>query len=275
MPSTPDRFGVLFKRSWIAFKEYRQPIIVGAALVAAVSVIASLLTGDTERLVQPTVQELLTLIGIMLLSGLVSYCGQLYLLAVAIEGKKTPGEAMSRIAPLFFPFIGVSIWAFIMSYGWIILIAVVIASLPSDRDILSIVGWVVGIIGFIIGAYRIVRLSLAPYIMISEGKGIRESVRESWYRTRGYWWKLFGNGILLFLCLLPITLLGMLISFLVGVGAGLGSVASGAQNVPESVLQIAGAGAGFLYTWLTLLTTGFSLFFWRFMTETITKSAKR
>jgi uncharacterized membrane protein len=52
-----------------------------------------------------------------------------------------------------------------------------------------------------------VRLSFAPFLLIDEGLGPVEVLRESWRRTTGYGWTIFGVGLLG----IPIFFLGLLL----------------------------------------------------------------
>ena len=62
--------------------------------------------------------------------------------------------------------------------------------------------------GIIIG----IRLSFYPYLVVDEGYGPGAALQESWERTRGYGWTIFGASLLA----IPITILG-LIALIVGI----------------------------------------------------------
>ncbi len=55
-------------------------------------------------------------------------------------------------------------------------------------------------IGFILlvipGIFLAVRLSFVPFLVVDEGRGPVEALMESWNRTSGYGWTIFGAGLL-------------------------------------------------------------------------------
>ncbi|HEX8968287.1 MAG TPA: hypothetical protein VF937_10420 [Chloroflexota bacterium] len=59
---------------------------------------------------------------------------------------------------------------------------------------------VIVVVGFILlivpGIYLAVRLSFVPFIVVDEGRGPVEALTESWRRTEGFFWTIFGSGLL-------------------------------------------------------------------------------
>ena len=67
------------------------------------------------------------------------------------------------------------------------------------------------------------RLALAPVILLREKKGIMESTKSSYIRSNGYWGKIIGNAIVAGLCVwLAMMVIGMLTSFLSDISLALG-----------------------------------------------------
>jgi uncharacterized membrane protein len=66
-------------------------------------------------------------------------------------------------------------------------------------------------VGFILliipGIIAGVRLSFAPLLVVDEGLGPTEAIGESWRRTRGHFWSIFGVGLLA----IPIILVGLIL----------------------------------------------------------------
>ncbi len=88
-------------------------------------------------------------------------------------------DVMAPVKPafsLFFPLLGVWIWSFLRSFAWIPIIGLIPAIILGPR------------------------FALAPVIMATEKKGVTESVRLSYDRTKGYWGKIVGNAIVASLC---------------------------------------------------------------------------
>ena len=112
-------------------------------------------------------------LGLLVLASLILFVlGKTYFLVVAVEETEDPADAFIRACRVVFPLIGIHIWMFLRSFVWIPLVG--------------------PFIGLVIGP----RLMLAPVVYLREGTGIVESVRISNERSRGYWWKIVGNGFL-------------------------------------------------------------------------------
>jgi uncharacterized membrane protein len=80
------------------------------------------------------------------------------------------------------------------------------ASVLTNLLLLVCIG--VGMVLFIIpGIIAGVRLSFAPLLVVDEGYGPMDAIGESWRRTRGYFWTIFGAGLLS----IPIMLVGLLL----------------------------------------------------------------
>ena len=55
------------------------------------------------------------------------------------------------------------------------------------------------------------RLLLAPVIYLRQKTGIMESVRLSYAKSRGYWWKIVGNALLAGLCIVVLLMVAWII----------------------------------------------------------------
>jgi hypothetical protein len=104
-----------------------------------------------------------------------------YFLRLGLSKGRDPMEILSGVPRLVLPLAGVWIWAFLRSFAWIPIIGIIPAVILGPRFV------------------------LAPVILVREGKGVRACVQESSVRTRGYWGKVFGNLIAVWLVLLLLS----------------------------------------------------------------------
>ncbi len=112
-----------------------------------------------------------------LLMTIISIFSSAYYLKLALSPSQDAMKPVNPALSLFFPLLGVWIWAFLRSFAWIPIIGLIPAIILGPRFI------------------------LAPVILATEGKGVFESVSMSYARTRGYWGKIVGNAIVLGLCM--------------------------------------------------------------------------
>lgn len=126
--------------------------------------------------------------GIFILTIIVST----FFTILAVEGSTNFMTTLRRVPSLILPMFGVWIWSFLRSFAWIPIIGVVLAIIIGPRLIMSSV------------------------ILIKEKTGVRESVKLSYNRSRGYWGKIVGNCIVAAL----VTMLAMLVlSMVIGMSA--------------------------------------------------------
>ncbi|MEI8230893.1 MAG: hypothetical protein WCG83_07215 [Candidatus Peregrinibacteria bacterium] len=114
------------------------------------------------------------------------------LLLLGISREQGMAAILERSFRTAASFIGMSLWITLRSFIWI-----------------PILGWVAAV-------YLGPRLCLAPVILLSEGKGIRESARESMRRTEGKWGTVVSG---LFMVGLGVGVIVMLINFFLALGS--------------------------------------------------------
>jgi hypothetical protein len=156
----------------------------------------------------------------LLLIGFVAW-----LLGGAISGGfGRDAGAQSSIASLYHVFVGTPI-SFGAAYAWLRAVRGIKPQLtdlfvPFQRFYISAVlaGLLFQIaigVGFILlivpGFILLVRLSFVPFLVVDEGRGPVEALTESWNRTRGYGWTIFGAAMLGLL----IIIVGLIV-FIVG-----------------------------------------------------------
>jgi hypothetical protein len=123
--------------------------------------------------------------------------GSIFFIVLAVEGSTDFMTTLRRVPGLILPMFGVWIWGFLRSFAWIPVLGVIFAIIIGPRLIMSSV------------------------ILVKEKKGVRESVKLSYKRSRGYWRKIVGNCVVAIL----VSLLAMLV---LSIGVGFSAQVSGA-----------------------------------------------
>ncbi len=127
--------------------------------------------GDVSAAMQGMMKSVVPSLGLFaILSMLISFLAYAYYAIVAVEGKDL-NASIGRAQKVILPLAGVSIWSFLRSFAWI------------------------PVIGFIPAIILGPRFIAAPLIFLTEGKGVMQSVSDSYSRTKGYWGKIIGNLI--------------------------------------------------------------------------------
>lgn len=134
--------------------------------------------------------------GMMLLT-LVS---SVFYLVLALEGSQDVIVTARKVPSLILPLLGVWIWSFLRSFAWIPFIGVILAIIIGPRFVMSSV------------------------ILVKEQKGVMESVRLSYERSRGYWGKIVGNCIV---SALVVMIAVMVLSIAIGMIGTMSMVAAG------------------------------------------------
>lgn len=239
-----DSLGTLLSRSYTSYKTLIRPIIVGAVLFAVISTAGQALfmhttmdalpngMGDIQKMEEladrfeagdeAALNEMLETMGLvneqgelisddqmedmvtgMMMSMLpsisslfivmmiVSIIASAYYFVIAVFGVQDTAQALRQSPSIVFPLLGVWIWSFLRSFAWIPFIGVIFA--------------------IVIGP----RLVAAPVVLLKEKKGITDSVRLSYERTRGYWGKIVGNLLVMALLMwILMMVIGLITSLL-------------------------------------------------------------
>lgn len=127
----------------------------------------------------------------LIVSFLLTVFASAYYLSITF-GAADAQVAMGRAASLFFPLVGMWIWILLRSFIWIPLLGLIPAIILGPRFV------------------------LAPVIMVQEKKGIMQSVSESYSRTQGYWAKIFGNMIVMALCMFVVSIVASIVGGFLG-----------------------------------------------------------
>lgn len=131
---------------------------------------------------------------LMVVSFMVLLAGSTYYITVATGKESDTLSALKRVPGLLLPIVGVSVWAFLRSFGWVPFIGPLFAVIIGPRLILSSV------------------------ILVQEGRGVIESVRLSYERTTGYWRAIVIN---LFVMMLAILLALIVAAIVMAVMSGI------------------------------------------------------
>ena len=167
-----------------------------------------------------------------LVLAVVYFLGSLYYFVQAVDKEKSVGKIVKRAISLILPIIGVTI-----------IFAVI-----------SLIG-VIPILGAIILLIIMPRLSLACYLIAKEKKGVFESIKLSWKRSKGYWCKIVGNFLLL--------------------GIILAVIAWGITIVSPTVMAVSAVLYTVVYVLVTQLLSAFSFIFYANLAETVLGNPKR
>ncbi|MAE68317.1 MAG: hypothetical protein QF793_03135 [Candidatus Peribacteraceae bacterium] len=253
-----DSFGTLIKGSWNFFAAHIKPIFIGSIIFGllmfglqkiletqAANSMANHF-GDMEKMEEyaerieqgdeEAFQEMMMKMGMMdegeldeeamedmamdLMKGMLPMFGlaffgmlilslvsSIFYIVLAIEGSQDFIKSMKRIPRFLLPMLGVWIWSFIRSFAWI-----------------PVLGWIIAIF---VGP----RLVMSSVILVKEGKGVTDSVKLSYQRSRGYWGKIVGNSIVA-------AVLVMLVMFVLSIALGFfGVVSITAAAIVAMILQ--------------------------------------
>lgn len=139
-----------------------------------------------------------TIILMFLLTSLVKVLSLTYYQLLAIRKSNDAFSLLSDTAGVALPMLGLSIWIFLRSFLWI-----------------PILGWFIAIF---IGP----RFALAPYLYLTQRKGVFAAASDSYVKTSGYWGTIVGNMFIAALVsFLPLLILAGILNMIVGPFAGL------------------------------------------------------
>jgi hypothetical protein len=253
MSATSDSLGVLLKNSWEFYRKHWRPVLFGAVVFGIIFAILNEwhqsyiapFRGQVDYMKEMNIsgaEALVALqganigavvpqmIAVMTLSILLALLVYTYFLLLTLGKGKTVESVLRQMPGAFLPIVGASFWVFLRSFAWI------------------------PFIGFIFAIILGPRFVCAPIILLQEKKGVIESVRLSYQRTRGYWMKIVGN-------LLAISLCAVVAIFVLAIPVAI--VTLGISTLSTFVSGILGQ-----------LVSGFIVVFTVFLAQTIMKVPK-
>lgn len=224
----PESFGTLFKSSSSFFSSRFAPIVIGVAVFAlaqfALVSSSSALTSSIDNVV-------LTASILSIFALLINLAGSAYFWILAVRDTKDTAAIANEVPRLLLPLFGTWLWSFFRSYGWVAFLASFLLPFSPNGGV-AVLLVCMAVVSFAAMLLILPRVSFASLILIEEKKGVFESVQLSMDRTNGYWGKIFGNMLLMGICLIPIV-------FLVGIVVGiLSSVAPVIDPVVQSALSL-------------------------------------
>ncbi|MFH0769916.1 MAG: hypothetical protein V1926_00905 [Candidatus Peregrinibacteria bacterium] len=149
-----------------------------------------------------------------------------YFLLVPGKGSDA-GALWQETGRSILPMLGLNLWLFLRLFLWI------------------------PFIGFIVAIVLGPRFALAPVILLTEKKGVFDSARMSYQRTKGQWGKIFGNGLVVgIVC----VVLGMVVALFTG--------------------PLGGIVGGIVYSIISMILMAYSSIFLHELSVTVSGAAK-
>lgn len=210
-----DLFSSSFKASKTLFWTYIRGILMLFSAVFVLAVIEVVLLGLLERPavmlslgLKITIWTLLALFFIVRIGC--HFVLSLFPFILAIDRKKRAVEAIRRTLPFILRSLLLSLWIFLRSFVWVSILGVL--CIATQLQQLVLIGWLLIIAGVATSIVLIPRFGFANILQIRDNMSVLQSAEASFRKTKGYWWKIVGNGLLLSLMffgiLLGIVLLG-------------------------------------------------------------------
>ncbi|MDD5751660.1 MAG: hypothetical protein PHS73_04040 [Candidatus Peribacteraceae bacterium] len=133
----------------------------------------------------------------VLVSILISIIAGAYFLVLALDEKLDYSKAAKRGVGVILPLFLLWLWVVIRSFVWIPVLGIILAIILLPRFI------------------------VAPVLVVRDGKGVLESASRSYVLTRGYWGKIFGNGLVAGICA---CIAMLVVAFLLGIFGSAGAM---------------------------------------------------
>ncbi|MDD3897218.1 MAG: hypothetical protein PHU04_05295 [Candidatus Peribacteraceae bacterium] len=138
-------------------------------------------------------KKLLPMMGVsMLLMCVISLIASAYFLLIALNEKVTFQEALAGAPRLIIPLFLLSLWIFLRTFMWIPFIGIITVIILGPR------------------------FALSPVLLVRDHKGVLESAKLSYEKTKGFWGKILGNMIVVSIVLFIAQLLAGFVLSLLG-----------------------------------------------------------
>jgi uncharacterized membrane protein len=194
----PASINASYGHAWQQLKRYFLPLFLIGLIALIISVVVGGLIGGLGALLGGSGDQDQA-IGVAIISGIANLLFQLLVTVPLTYGSyyaylKAARDDGPEVSDLFVPYRR----AFLSTVLTSVLLGICIG-----------IGFLLLVIPGIIAA---VRLSFAPLLVVDEGLGPTAALAESWRRTSGHFWTIFG----VWLVAIPITFIGFLL-FVIGV----------------------------------------------------------
>jgi hypothetical protein len=213
MPSSPDAFPELFSQSVEVSKRLWRPVVIGGLMFCLMLLVSVLLAifglmvagpvnfngGSIDSLGSNAIAGFAVVIVFVTLIIFIGWAANTYYQVLAVKRSMEIRKAALQVLPLMLPLAYTGVWMFLRTYSWVPLIALLVLMLLFQGDPNMMITMMMLGVAAMIGctAYFTPRVLFAPFILVSEGKQPNESVTLSMQRTKGYFWKILGNFVLL------------------------------------------------------------------------------
>lgn len=220
-------FSQLLDTSYKTMKPLLKTYILGALLLL---VIAMVLRGIGSALfavlempgIENNILLLITVfcVGLaFIIAGAIAQIVQsLYALIIAVEGAKTVKEGIRKTWKSLWKLILGGLWMMVRSYMWIMILGIpfIVLGIEYSYVFLMVIGWSLFAAGAVCAFYFMPLLAFTNIIQLQDGKGPRASAALSIERTHGYWGKIFGNNLLMAICMMLMSAAAVAVLALIG-----------------------------------------------------------
>jgi hypothetical protein len=149
-----------------------------------------------------------------LITMIISVIAKAYYTLIAVKGMKDVGETFNVSLKWAWPLFLLSIWIALRSFIWI------------------------PIIGFIIAIFLFPRFILAPIFLLEQGKGVMESAKMSYEKTKNDWLRILAVGLVIGVCTIIIMMIIGVVLGALGPMVG-GVLRSMLSQIVSAVMMIA------------------------------------
>lgn len=239
MSSAPAGFSALLRQTIGTCVRLWKPVIFGGLLFFALMVPMFLFAFALKKYgEEPPPWIVGAGIFFSLYNIVISYTSKIYFLVLAVGRHATVRAAFRGISgALLWDFLIVGIYVFLRSYAWIGAIGLLFlaAGVAAKFAPFMIAGLLLAPAGAVVALIRGPRFAFSHIILVKEREPSWACTTKSHARTRGYWGKVAGNGVLFGLILLACTLGASIVVSLLMASA---SLAVGAAAVATGALAL-------------------------------------
>lgn len=200
------------------FQEYKKLILLGGVLFTILVTLPQIFMqrwGSPQNIGAATGAELMAVAAGLCVWIVITFLNYAFYLTVFIDRQKEVASAIRSAGLLVWRLIGVSVLVFLRTYLWIALLSIPILMMGRTYTPLAFLVIVFGIVCAII---RGPRFFLAPILLAGGATSVYQAVLESYAKTKGYWGKIVGNGIVIgFFCMIVIIAVSLILGILVGI----------------------------------------------------------
>ncbi len=142
-------------------------------------------------------------------------------------------EALEAAKKNYWSFIGlmIIIYLILLAITFVLMLIIILLSILFTVVLHSLLAAfilaILVILAFFTLMYFFVKLSIAPYSLVDQRRGVGEALNSSWRLTKNNWWRIFGYCLFFLLVMAVLWAILYLIEIVVLLGAGIGLVGGG------------------------------------------------